>query len=272
MNALQPIQGGLPVQGVNRHYLYDIRVFNRYAAGRPVNAELIENYFDHIKTIYAPGTIGHHKSAILDALKKSRGAGITQGELTTLTVFFQGIKTPAADVRKLREDMLEEKDIKKIFRECGPKTEILIRVLYQTAARVSEAVHIRLDDCEIMGGGVKVRLRAEHAKRNKERFVFMRLETFARVKELYRGKTYLFETNGRAMSRFTAYALIKRAGQKIKKTISPHVLRHSWASNRIGELGLASVSEYLGHADKSTTAKYYLHDMPSMGDVLGGDI
>ena len=131
---------------------------------------------------------------------------------------------------------------------------------------MSELCNTRLSDCQERKDAVIIRV---IGKGNKEGFFFMSIDLFQEIKQAYRGKTYLFECKGKAMSRMTVYTLIKRAGSKIgRPDIHPHTLRHSWASLSIDVLGLAKVSGYLRHASQDTTDKYYLHGKAEMLEIL----
>jgi integrase/recombinase XerD len=251
-------------------YLKDVQVFLSWLGDRPASAETILEYFEEMKGQKSGATLQRAKIAIKEFIKAQLGNNASLAELAGADAFFKKINPAKTSQQKLTDDMLTEKEIKKAISKTGPKTELIIRGLYQTASRVSELINIRLSDCQVMGGGVQIKVTC---KTRKLRYVFMRLETFEGLKKAYQGKTYLLERKGAPLSRIGVYTLIKRAGAKIGRAdIHPHTFRHSWATNKISDMGLAAVSEYLGHADKSTTAKYYLHDKPAMTDVLAGDI
>lgn len=123
-----------------------------------------------------------------------------------------------------------------------------------------------MSDCQERKDGVIIKV---IGKGNKEGTFYMSIDLFQAIRQAYKGKTYLFETKDKVISRMTAYTLIKRAGSKIgRPDISCHTLRHSWASLSIDVLGLAKVSGYLRHASQDTTAKYYLHGKAEMPEIL----
>lgn len=270
MNELQALQK-INIEGLCPGYKADMQRFMVFSGGS-FSAESVQAFFDDMNARgLKPATIQRHRSAIKKALLQNMGTGASLQQLAMVDQFFKRVKVPRPDVKKRKEDMLNPRELKRIVEKAGPKTELILRALYQTAARISELCNIRLDDCEVKGAGVVVRI--AKGKGGKERFVFMRPDTFAGICAAYAGKTFLFEVNGRAISQHTVYTLVKSAARKIGRPDGhPHSLRHSWASLNVEGLGLASTSCYLGHADTSTTARYYLHGAPELDRVINNSI
>ena len=70
-------------------------------------------------------------------------------------------------------------------------------------------------------------------------------------------KTLLLKDNGNKVSRQDVYNFIRKQGEKIHKTISPHTLRHSFATHLLENgADLRVVQELLGHSDVATTQLY----------------
>nr|MBU1327802.1 site-specific tyrosine recombinase XerD [Candidatus Omnitrophota bacterium] len=140
-----------------------------------------------------------------------------------------------------------------------------LELMYATGMRVSELVNLKMDDINMGVGFAKC-----FGKGSKERIVpFGRKakESLDRYLEKSRPQflkksisNYLFLTRlSKPMSRQTFWKIIKRYVKvaRIKKNITPHSLRHSFATH-ILERGadLRIVQEMLGHADISTTQIY----------------
>ena len=145
----------------------------------------------------------------------------------------------------------------------GLRDRAMLEVLYATGVRVSELVSLRLVDLDMERGFLKVL-----GKGKKERVVplgeeaigWLRRYLEVRGKLDKKGSAYLFLSNrGGPMTRQRFWQIIKEYARKvgITKGISPHTLRHSFATH-ILERGadLRSVQELLGHADLSTTQIY----------------
>jgi len=248
-------------------YQADIKRYMQFSGGVFTAAAVQDFFTDMEQRGLKPATMQRHRSALKKALLVNMGQGVTLAEIAQIEQFFKSLKIAKPEQAKQQEDMLSPGELKRLVTVAGPRTALIIRALYQTAARVSELAGIRLENCRETPEGVKIRV---IGKGKKERFFFMRSDTFQAIRAAYQGETYLFETSpGRHISRHTISTMIKRAVKKIGRGDShPHTFRHSWASINIETTGLAAVAAYLGHSDTSTTARYYLHGKPSMSAVL----
>ncbi len=140
-----------------------------------------------------------------------------------------------------------------------------MELMYATGMRVSELVNLKMDDINMgvgfakcLGKGSKERIVpfGKKAKESLERYLEKSRPQFLK-KNI---SNYLFLTRlSKPMSRQTFWKIIKRyvKAARIKKNITPHSLRHSFATH-ILERGadLRIVQEMLGHADISTTQIY----------------
>lgn len=151
------------------------------------------------------------------------------------------------------------KDIK------GIRARAILEIMYATGMRVSEVSSLKVSDCNMDVGFVKCK-----GKGSKERIVplgkvaqhfVQKYINEARPKLL--GKKfsiYLFlAQGGRTLSRQSIWKIIKAMAKSagVRKKISPHVLRHSFATHLL-ERGadLRSLQEMLGHASITTTQIY----------------
>lgn len=147
----------------------------------------------------------------------------------------------------------------------GLRDRVLFEVLYATGLRVSELVELQLNQVNLQQGVIRVT-----GKGNKERLVPLGEEaiswlskylTQARA-DLLKGQVSdaLFVTKrGGAMTRQAFWYLIKRYAiqANIESTISPHTLRHAFATHLLNHgADLRVVQMLLGHSDLSTTQIY----------------
>ena len=160
------------------------------------------------------------------------------------------------------EALLQVPDTK---RASGMRDRAMLEVLYATGLRVSELVGLRLDQVNLRQGVVRV-----IGKGNKERLVPLGEEAVdwlgryvrgARA-ELFRGApdaTLFPGTRNRPLTRQAFWHAIRRYARRagIAKPISPHVLRHAFATHLLNHgADLRVVQMLLGHSDISTTQIY----------------
>jgi integrase/recombinase XerD len=153
----------------------------------------------------------------------------------------------------------------------------LLEFLYGTGARISEAVGLDVDDIDLDAGAVLLR-----GKGSKERVV--PVGTYAREAlsaYLVRGRPELvsrgrgtpalfLNARGGRLSRQSAWTVLRRAAQRagISKEISPHTLRHSYATHLLdGGADVRVVQELLGHASVTTTQVYTLVTVDKLREV-----
>lgn len=139
----------------------------------------------------------------------------------------------------------------------------IVELMYSTGARVSEVVAIDLDEVDDSG---LIRVRG---KGSKERvvpigsFAMRSIQAYlvrARPALNQSGATALFlNKRGSRLSRQSIWDLVQRSGEAIGLDVSPHALRHSFATHLIeGGADVRVVQELLGHASVATTQIYTL--------------
>ncbi|WP_455604036.1 site-specific tyrosine recombinase XerD, partial [Cellulosimicrobium funkei] len=162
----------------------------------------------------------------------------------------------------------------------GPlRDRALLELVYSTGARITEAVSLDVDDLDLDSGAVRLL-----GKGGKERVV--PVGSFARRAldaYLVRGRAALaangrgtpavfLNTRGARLSRQSAWAVLRtaaeRAGIEHPERISPHTLRHSFATHLLaGGADVRVVQELLGHASVTTTQIYTLVTPDTLREV-----
>jgi len=171
------------------------------------------------------------------------------------------IKRPKSE-RKLPQVLSHQEAVKMVNIPVNLKHRTLLTLAYTTGLRRSEVLNLRPTDID---SSRKV-LRVMNGKGHKTREVPITDVLIQQLREYYkryRPKKYLFEgiIPGRPYSETSFSNVVKSAAQTagIKKRISPHVLRHCYASHML-EMGLnlKRLQLYLGHNSLKTTS-VYLH-------------
>jgi integrase/recombinase XerD len=141
----------------------------------------------------------------------------------------------------------------------------MLEVLYATGLRVSELVNLRQNQINLNQGVIRIL-----GKGDRERLIPLGEEAMRALKEfarssrgeilLERQTDYLFPTRrGDRMTRQAFWHIIKRYARKagISKGLSPHTLRHAFATHLLNHgADLRVVQMLLGHSDLSTTQIY----------------
>ena len=178
------------------------------------------------------------------------------------------IATPK--IEKKLPKYLEYNEVEKLLNTPNLKTDIGVRdyvileILYSTGIRVSELVNIKVKDIDMSAKEIRIL-----GKGNKERIVLFG-KVLKEKLELYLASTYpKLNINN------SPYLLVNKHGNKINdreirtivddnmkiaginKKISPHTLRHTFATHMLnGGADIKTVSELLGHESLSTTTIY----------------
>ena len=179
------------------------------------------------------------------------------------------ISTPQQ--RQVLPDVLSLDEVEQLLEapdtdtSLGKRDAAMLEVLYATGLRVSELVEMYLGDVHAITGYIKVR-----GKGGKERLVPMGEVAAGRVEdyvltgrpELAKGRqaaALFINRSARGLTRQALWKIVKKyVGQvAIHKSISPHTLRHSFATHLLaGGADLRSLQHMLGHVDISTTQIY----------------
>lgn len=164
------------------------------------------------------------------------------------------------------EKILDQPDISDLL---GLRDRAMLEFAYATGARVSEILKIEIKNINFDLGFVQI----FHGKGNKERLVpfgsyakkfllkYLQESRLKIKKQKFSREVLFLSRNGKPLTRMAYWNILKRYVNQaeIKKHVSPHTLRHSFATHLLdGGADLRAVQEMLGHADISTTS-IYLH-------------
>ena len=225
--------------------------------------DFLENFYQSGKSTYSQARVVSGIKSFFGYLLLEEKIDINPTEL---------IESPK--LSKKLPDTLNVEDIEKILSSInidnyeGLRNRAIIETLYSCGLRVSELINITYQNLFLDIGFIKVL-----GKSSKERLVpigksaikYIKLynERFRNNMKVKSGNEgYLFlNRRGSKISRNMIFIIIKNISDKIllKKKISPHTFRHSFATHMIeGGADLRAVQEMLGH-ESITTTEIYTH-------------
>jgi len=184
-----------------------------------------------------------------------------------------GLKLPEVLSINEIDRIIEEIDLSKAE---GHRNKAIIETLYGCGLRVSELVNLRLTDIHygegyviVTGKGNKQRLVPIGGKALKEISIYKNLRD--RLPLIIEINILFLNRRGSRLTRAMIFTIIKDLAKKagIRKNISPHTFRHSFATHLI-EAGadLRAVQEMLGHESILTTEIYTHIDRSFLRDTL----
>ena len=160
----------------------------------------------------------------------------------------------------------------------GHRNKAIIETLYACGLRVSELTALRLSDLyfdedfiRVMGKGSKQRLVPIEKYTQKQ--ILYYIEHQRRQLKIAKGhEDYVFlNRRGKQLTRAMIFTIVRRAAEEIglKKTISPHTFRHSFATHLLENgANLRAIQLMLGHENISTTEVYVHVDRSYLRDAL----
>lgn len=160
----------------------------------------------------------------------------------------------------------------------GARNRAMLEVLYSSGLRVSELVNLQITNCyfdagfmRVIGKGSKTRLVPIGG--DAIRYTLLYIEHIRSLVEVQKGhEDYVFlNRRGKQLTRVMIFLIIKNLVEEVglKKTVSPHTFRHSFATHLIeGGADLRAVQEMLGHESITTTEIYTHLDREYLREVV----
>ncbi len=215
---------------------------------------------------------------LLGYVNKSRSA--IRSVYFALKFFYENVLNQKFDEKiplaknefKLPVVLSKEEVIMMINATINLRHRLILMFLYYTGIRLNELINLRWDDIDF--GRDVIHLKA--AKGNKDRVLFFHptLKKFIADFGL-RKEGLVFKSNyNKKYNKRTIQAIVKIAAKKaaLKKRVTPHTLRHSFATHLLeGGADIRHIQKLLGHANLQTT-QIYTHianrDIKKLADLL----
>ncbi|MCF7970677.1 MAG: site-specific tyrosine recombinase XerD [Methylococcaceae bacterium] len=259
------VENGLS-QNTLSAYASDLRIFNK-SLSKPIEQASNSDIRLFLSQRYDQGISARSSARILSSLRRFYTYLLREKQVAT-------DPTALIDQPQLGRplpDTLSEHDVELLLEApepssiLGARDKAMLEMLYATGLRVSELVNLSNDQINLRMGVLRVT-----GKGNKERLVpigeqalscledYMQHSRKALLSE--RQCSTIFVTNrGSGMTRQAFWHIIKRYAKKagITKELSPHTLRHAFATHLLNHgADLRVVQLLLGHSDLSTTQIY----------------
>lgn len=139
------------------------------------------------------------------------------------------------------------------------KHRVVIALLYSSGLRISEIINLKLSNFDFN----RKQLHIQNAKGRKDRYATIAESVFPLIKNyynIYKPKVYFIENpKGGKYSPESIRAFLKKSVKLsgITKTVTPHTLRHSYATHMLEQgIGIRHIQELLGHSRPETTMIY----------------
>lgn len=153
-------------------------------------------------------------------------------------------------------DYLERERIDELLdaaKTCSQRDYLLLRFMWRTGVRVSEAISVTPNDIEFKNGVVNIR----KAKGGRQRRVLLDEETLKMLSDYILALNILEDRPVFPVTRAQVFNLVKKYGNMIGVNIHPHTLRHSFAIFLVRSgMDLRRLQLLLGHSSLSITQVY----------------
>ncbi len=248
-------------------YGSDLRIFAKWLKNKTVLEVEESDVASFMESRYKLGIGSRSAARFLSSLRRFYGYLHREGSVTSDPT--ELIEAPY--ITQTLPESLSEADIDllleapEITSALGFRDKVMLELLYATGLRVSELIGLKFEQVSFRQGFVRVM-----GKGNKERLVPVGEQAMDWLEQYMQGmrldilaerqSDFLFVTKrGSGMTRQAFWHIIKRYAKKagINKHLSPHTLRHAFATHLLNHgADLRVVQLLLGHSDLSTTQIY----------------
>ena len=249
-------------------YLHDIRRFERYYSDLSPEEITLNHLQDFLLEINKLGISATSQNRIISGIRAFFRYELLEDIIETDPTELLEL---SRQTRKL-PSVLSDEEVNLLIDHIdkstpdGMRNSVMVETLYGCGLRVSELINLKLSDIffeeefiQVTGKGDKQRL-VPINQRALQLIILYIKEVRSQVEIKKGNENYIFLNRlGTKISRVTVFNFIKKAALNagIKKEISPHTLRHSFATELIlNGADLRAIQEMLGHSSITTTEIY----------------
>ena len=265
------VERSLSVNSVDA-YIRDVKKLANFSKSKKINELDISksDLSDFVSTISKEGISARSQSRIISGIKAFYKYLIMEDYITADPT--ELLESPRIGLKL--PDTLSIEEIDKLIAAIdlskaeGERNRSMLEILYSCGLRVTELITLKLSNVSFVEGFIKV-----IGKGNKERlapigktalkYLNIYISEVRNHQNIQKGHEDIIFLNrrGKQLTRVMIFTIIKQLAEKIglKKKISPHTFRHSFATHLIqGGADLRAVQEMLGH-ESITTTEIYTH-------------
>mgnify|MGYP001405197123 CR=1 FL=1 len=265
------VERSLSVNSVDA-YIRDVKKLETFAKKKKISELNINksDLSDFVSNISKEGISARSQSRIISGIKAFYKYLIMEDYITADPT--QLLESPKIGMKL--PDTLSIEEIDKLIAaidlstEQGERNRAMLEILYSCGLRVTELITLKLSNVSFVEGFIKV-----IGKGNKERlapigktalkYLTIYINEVRNHQDIQKGHEDIIflGRRGKQLTRVMIFTIIKQLAEKIglKKKISPHTFRHSFATHLIqGGADLRAVQEMLGH-ESITTTEIYTH-------------
>lgn len=228
-----------------------------------------ERFINHFRELEVTTLDEHHIREYLSVLHKKELSNSYINQSVNAIKFyyevvhnmpnrFYDIERPRSE-HKLPKVISKEEVLAIINHTNNIKHRCILEILYSAGLRRGELINLKITDID----SKRMLIRIEGAKGNKDRYTLLSQRVLENLRAYFvkwRPKVYLFESpeGGQYSAKSVANILIVAAKKaKINKPVTPHMLRHSFATHLLENgTDLRSIQALLGHSSLKTTEIY----------------
>jgi integrase/recombinase XerD len=245
-----------------RRDLVDLGDFVEHQDPDEIDVSVLDDYAVALRDRgFSSATVRRRLAAVRAFLKHRARVGARADAGRTIPLPRLGRRLPEALTREEAERMVTSPDTT----PRGLRDRAMLEVLYDAGLRVSELVSLRVSDVDLeegvircMGKGAKQRV-VPMGRRAAEAIRIYMQRGRPYLGRMQRGDILFLNHRGQGITRQAVFQIVRDHAREagIKKPVTPHTLRHSFATHLIeGGADLRSVQEMLGHASIETTQVY----------------
>ncbi len=252
-------------QSTQAEYRRDIDTFRSFHDG-PLSEIKLNHIYEYITEL---SLLNLGINTIARRIKSLKSL-LSFGQRTGYLIFNVGsmVKVPKSKNELAQRILTEEEVIRMITLETHKRNHALLRFLYNSACRVSEACDLKWKDVSPTG------VVTLFGKGNKTRYVKLKPEVYQEMHALYKKQGFVFVSQkGGKLDASQVLRIVKAAALRAginteERPVSPHWFRHSHASHALARgVSIAIIQATLGHESIDTTMGY-IHISPEESSGL----